>query len=131
MFQLDIFQIVVWAITASIILLLLRKERPEMAVAFSLMSGISILVAVLPGLTKVISAFYDIASESGLGPLYFGIILKVLAVAYVADLGASICKDAGENLIASRVEMAGKILILLCSIPIIQSVVELIRTLLA
>ncbi|HHY12471.1 MAG TPA: stage III sporulation protein AD [Firmicutes bacterium] len=127
----DIFQIVVWGITASVILLVVRRERPELAVAFSLVAGVSILVALLPSLRTVVSAFSDIASESGLGPLYFGIILKVLAVSYIADLGASICRDANENLIASRVEMAGKILILLCSIPIIQGIVELIRTLLA
>lgn len=127
----DIFQIVVWGITASIILLVIRRERPELAIAFSLVAGISILIAVLPSLSTVISTFSAIASESGLGPLYFGIILKVLAVSYIADLGASICRDAGENLIASRVEMAGKILILLCSIPVIQGIVELIRSLLA
>ncbi|HHT84220.1 MAG: stage III sporulation protein AD [Bacillota bacterium] len=127
----DIFQIVIWGITASVILLVIRRERPELALAFSLVAGVSILLAVLPSLTTVISAFSDIASESGVGPLYFGIILKVVAISYIADLGASICRDADENLIASRIEMAGKILILVCSIPIIQGIVELIRTLLA
>ena len=127
----DIFQIVIWGITASVILLVIRRERPELALAFSLVAVVSILLAVLPSLTTVISAFSDIASESGVGPLYFGIILKVVAISYIADLGASICRDADENLIASRIEMAGKILILVCSIPIIQGIVELIRTLLA
>ncbi len=127
----EIFQIVVFGITASIILLVLRKERPELAMAFSLVAGLSVLLAVMPAMSTVISSFSAIAAESGLGPLYFGIILKVLAISYIADLGASICRDAGENLVASRVEMAGKVLILLCSIPVIQGVVDLIRTLLA
>ncbi len=127
----DIFQIVVWAITASLILIIVRKERPEFAITFSMVASISILVAVLPALKTVIITFSDIALESGLEPLYFGIVLKVLAVSYIADLGASICRDANENLIASRVEMAGKILILLCSVPIIQGIVDLIRTLLS
>jgi stage III sporulation protein AD len=129
-FQVDIFKIVIWGITAGMILLLIRRERPELAMGFSLVAGVSILLAVLPGLRTVVSAFSDIASEAGLGPLYFGIILKVVAISYIADLGASICRDADENLIASRIEMAGKILILVCSIPIIQGIVELIRTLL-
>jgi stage III sporulation protein AD len=128
---LDIFQIVIWGIIASLILLVIRRERPELALAFSMVAGVSILLAVLPGLRTVISAFSDIAREAGVGPLYFGIILKVVAISYIADLGASICRDANENLIASRIEMAGKILILVCSIPIIQGIVELIRTLLA
>lgn len=127
----DIFQIVILGITASLILLILRRERPELALVLSMAAGAAILVAVLPGLRMVITAFSDIAREAGVGPLYFGIILKVVAIAYIADLGVSICRDADENLIASRIEMAGKILILVCSIPIIQGIVELIRTLLA
>ncbi len=127
----EIFQIAIFGITASIILLVLRKERPELAMAFSLVAGLSVFLAVMPALSSVISSFSAIAAESGLGPLYFGIILKVLAISYIADLGASICRDAGENLVASRVEMAGKVLILLCSIPVIQGVVDLIRTLLS
>ena len=127
----DIFQIVVFGITASIILLILRQERPELAVAFSLVAGLSILLAIMPAVSTVVSAFSAIAAEAGLGPMYFGVILKVLSIAYVSDLGASICKDAGEDSIASRVEMAGKALILLCSIPVIQGVVNLIRSLLA
>jgi stage III sporulation protein AD len=127
---LEIIQVVIFGITTSIILLVLRKERPELAMVFSLVAGLCILLAVLPALSSVISSFSAIASESGLGPLYFGIILKVLSIAYIADLGASICRDAGENMVASRVEIAGKVLILLSSIPVIQGVVDLIRSLL-
>ena len=110
------------------ILLVIRRGRLN-GLAFSMVAGVSILLPVLPGLRTVISAFSN--CEKQVGPLYFGIILKVVAISYIADLGASICRDANENLIASRIEMAGKILILVCSIPIIQGIVELIRTLLA
>ena len=80
----DIFKIVIWGITAGMILLLIRRERPELAMGFSLVAGVSILLAVLPGLRTVVSAFSDIASEAGLGPLYFGIILKVVAISYIS-----------------------------------------------
>ena len=70
------------------------------------------------------------ASESGLGPLYFGIILKVLAVSYIADFAAALCRDAGEELMASRVEMAGRVLILVSALPIVREVLDVIRTLL-
>ena len=84
----DIFQIVILGITASLILLILRRERPELALVLSMAAGAAILVAVLPGLRMVITAFSDIAREAGVGPLYFGIILKVVAIAYIADLGS-------------------------------------------
>ncbi|HHW17916.1 MAG TPA: stage III sporulation protein AD [Firmicutes bacterium] len=126
----EIFGIVAFGIVSSLILLLLRKERPEMALGLSLVSGLLVFFLVLPELTSVISVFSGIVRDSGLEPLYFGVILKVLAISYIADFGAAICRDAGEELMASRVEMAGKLLILISSIPVIQGVMELIKTLL-
>jgi stage III sporulation protein AD len=127
----DIFQIAGLGIIASLVLLLLRKERPELALGATLVSGLLLFFLILPRISSVISVFGGMASESGLEPLYFGIILKVLAISYVADFAAAICRDAGEELMATRVEMAGKVLILVSALPIVQEVLSVIRSLLA
>jgi len=128
---LDIFQIAGLGIVASLILLLLRKERPELALGAALVAGLMLFFLILPRLSSVISVFGDLATESGLEPLYFGIILKVLAISYVGDFASAICRDAGEETMASRVEMAGKVLILVSALPIVQEVLNVIRSLLA
>ena len=126
----DIFQVAGLGIIASLLLILLRRERPEMALGAALVAGILLFSAILPRLSAVVSAFGGMASESGLEPLYFGIILKVLAISYVADFAAAICRDAGEELMATRVEMAGRILILVSALPIVQEILKVIRLLL-
>lgn len=127
----DIFQIAGLGIIASLVLLVIRKERPELALGVALVAGLMLLTLILPRISSVISVFGDLANESGLEPLYFGIILKVLAISYVADFASAICRDAGEELMASRVEMAGKVLILVSALPIVQEVLNVIRSLLA
>ncbi len=127
----DIFQIAGLGIVASLVLLLLRRERPELALGATVVAGILLLTVILPRVSSVISVFGSMASESGLEPFYFGIILKVLAISYVADFAAAICRDSGEELMASRVEMAGKVLILVSSLPIVQEVLNVVRSLLA
>lgn len=127
----DVFQIAGLGVIASLVLVLLRKERPELAVGAALVSGLLLFAAVLPRISAVISAFGGMASESGLEPLYFGIILKVLAISYVADFASAICRDAGEELMATRVELAGKVLILVSALPIVNEVLNVIRSLLA
>lgn len=127
----DIFQIAGLGIVASLILVLLRKERSDLAMGAALTAGLLLFFMILPRISSAISVFGHLASESGLEPLYFGIILKVLAISYVADFAAAICRDAGEELIASRVEMAGKILILISALPIVQEVLSVVRSLLA
>lgn len=125
----DIFQIVGLGIVASVVLLLIRKERPEISLGLELVVGLMLFFVILPRLSSVVTVFGGLATESGLEPLYFGIILKVLAISYVSDLGASVCRDAGEELIATRVEMAGKILILASALPIVREVLDVIRSL--
>jgi stage III sporulation protein AD len=126
----EIVQIAGLGIVASVLLLLLRRERPELSIGLTLVAGVTLFVLILPRLSQVVSAFSSLASESGLGPLYYGIILKVLAVSYIADFAAALCRDAGEELMASRVEMAGRVLILVSALPIVREVLDVIRTLL-
>ncbi|MGE5580395.1 MAG: stage III sporulation protein AD [Bacillota bacterium] len=127
----DIFQVAGLGIVASLILTLLRKERSDLVMGAALAAGLLLLFMILPRISSAISVFGNLATESGLEPLYFGIILKVLAISYVADFAAAICRDAGEELIASRVEMAGKVLILVSALPIVQEVLSVVRSLLA
>lgn len=53
-------------------------------------------------------------------------ILKIIGIAYIAELGANLTKDAGLSSVAAKIELAGKIFILLLAIPIISAVAEAI-----
>lgn len=126
----EIVQIAGLGIVASLMLLLLRKERPELTIGLALVSGIALFFLILPKVSQVVMAFGNLAAESGLVSLYFGIVLKVLGISYIADFAAALCRDAGEELMASRVEMAGKVLILVSALPIVNEVLNVIRSLL-
>ena len=48
----------------------------------------------------------------------------MIGVAYLAEFGAQVCRDAGENSIAAKIEFAGKIIILIMAVPILMAVLE-------
>ena len=81
-------------------------------------------------LTSVFEFLGEIYNQISYGKSFFPIILKVLAVAYIADFTAQICKDSGETAIASKVELAGKVMIFYLAIPVMVSVMELINKML-
>lgn len=56
-------------------------------------------------------------------------ILKVVGIAYIVELTKDICIDAGEKALGTKVEMAGKIMIVAMTLPVITSVVEVINKL--
>jgi stage III sporulation protein AD len=56
-------------------------------------------------------------------------VLKIIGIAYIAEFGAQIVRDAGQESIASKIELAGKVLILVLAIPIISIIIETVMKL--
>jgi stage III sporulation protein AD len=67
-----------------------------------------------------------IASQAKVSNVYVETLLKIIGIAYIAEFGAQVTKDAGQGAIASKIELAGKILILVMAIPILTVVIETI-----
>ena len=47
-----------------------------------------------------------------------------MGIAYIAEFGAQVCKDAGEGSIAAKIELAAKILVVVLALPIIVAILE-------
>lgn len=67
-----------------------------------------------------------IAINAKVNIVYVETILKIIGIAYIAEFAAQITKDAGQGAIASKIELAGKILILAMAIPILSVLIETI-----
>jgi stage III sporulation protein AD len=60
------------------------------------------------------------------GMPYIGIAIKVIGVAYMAELGASVCQDAGESAVAAKIELAGRVMLLVLAMPVLMDLVNII-----
>ncbi|QCX32705.1 stage III sporulation protein AD [Caloramator sp. E03] len=122
----EIIQIVIIGIISTIIVVLLKDERPEIAMELSLIAGIIIFLMMISRITVVIQALQQIAAKVNIEFTYINIVLKIIAIAYIASFGIEICKDAGQTSIAGKIEMAGKILIIALAIPILMAVMDMV-----
>jgi len=52
--------------------------------------------------------------------------IGAIIASVLAEFAVSICVDAGEKAIATKIEMGSKVIIIAMSIPIISSLLELI-----
>ena len=121
----DIMKIVMVGIIAAVIAVLLKEEKPEIAVLVSIVTGLVIFVFLITKLNSVISVLKYFAGKANIDVLYFSTILKVIAIAYITEFGAQICRDAGEGGIASKIELAGKVLIMVIAIPILAALMDI------
>ncbi len=118
------------AIIAVILIAYLRAQRRDLALLTSIAVGLVIVVASLPYVGRVLALISQLASEAKLNTLYVTTIFKVVGVAYIAGFTAQICRDADEKALADAVEFAGKVIILVLSIPVVYAVFRSILQLL-
>ena len=109
---------------AVIVISIIKTYKPELAVAASLCAGIILLYYIIESLGygfDYITRLYD--------GLSYGIILKVLGIAYITEFAVALCQDAGERSVAGKIELAGKIAIFFAAIPVFTSLLDLLDSL--
>lgn len=122
----DILQLVIISIVASVIFIILKDINPGFAFFIIILVGIIIFTSVIQQIRLIFQVIQSLGEQASVPGLYLETILKIIGIAYIAELGASMTKDAGLNSVAKNIELAGKIFILLLAIPIITAVIEAI-----
>lgn len=58
---------------------------------------------------------------------YVAILLKMLGITYVSELVSAICKDAGYHSVALQIEIFARLGIMVLCIPILMTLLEVVR----
>ena len=122
----DIIQVIGLAIIATVIIAVIKAQRPEIAIQISIAAGIIVFTMILGKISAVIELLNSFARKINIDTIYISTLLKIVGIAYIAEFGAEVCKDAGESAIASKVELAGKVMIIVLAVPILTSLMDLI-----
>lgn len=126
----DIIQVVGIGLVATILALILKEQKPMFAFLLATVTGIIIFLVVIGKISEVIRVLEKMAAQANLNMIYLDTILKIIGIAYIAEFGAQVTRDAGQGAIASKIELAGKVLIMVMAIPILSLIVETIVRLL-
>jgi len=122
----EILQIVGIGLIAAILSMTLKQEKPEMAMFIGIAAGVVILVLLIGEIRDVIIFIQRLAARANVNFMYISTILQVVGIALISEFGSQVCKDAGENGIASKIELGGKIIILILTIPILTALMEVV-----
>lgn len=122
----EVIKVVGISIFAVIMIIILKSYRPEMALVLSIVTGIGIMLFAIYKMSSVINILNDLVTKSGVNKDFLLIIIKVIGIAYIVEFGKNICIDAGQSSIATKLEMAGKVIIVVLTIPLISSLVNVL-----
>lgn len=126
----EIIQVAGLGLIATMIVLVLKDINPHFSFLITLFTGVMIFLFLISKISTVIDILERLAVQANINMIYFETILKIIGIAYIAEFAVQITKDAGQGAIASKIELAGKVLILVMAIPIIGAIIETIIQLL-
>jgi stage III sporulation protein AD len=113
-------KIILIAVITLIMGITLSKFNSEFKVYITVIFGIVVILMLFKELKvyveEIVNLFvrYDIKTE------YFSTILKIVGVAYICDFISLLCKDLDYESVGKKVEIAGKLIILIYSIDVIK-----------
>ena len=119
-------QLVGIAMVSTILCLVIKKDRPEMANFIAITAGVIILLSVVMKLSFVVDGVQSWADKVNIPAMYVSLIIKLIGLCYIIEFAVSLCNDCGEKNIASKLEFGGKIIIMTMSFPILLSIVDTI-----
>ncbi len=125
-----IFQLVGIAFVTAVAAILLKETKPELAFAVTVAGSIILLLAAFETFQGSIGIFQEIANTTGIDSSLVKILLKMVGIGYIVEFSAGILSDFGQNSLADKLVFAGKLVILVLAVPIIESVLKLILRLL-
>ena len=106
--------------------LLLRKKTPEQALLLTIAILAVALARCLSAAAPVLEELRALFQRSGVEPAYVSILLRTVAAALVTRLCADLCRDGGSQALATAVEAAGALAVLLIALPLLRAVTELL-----
>lgn len=125
----DIIQIVGLGLAATFLVLVLKENNPAFASLLAVVVGTMIFLSLIDQIKSIIDMLRQIAETAHLNSVYVATLLKIIGIAYIAEFGAQIAKDAGQAGLAGKIELGGKVIILVMAIPILTAIVETVMKL--
>ncbi len=119
-----ILKIVCIVFTTLFITLYLRHSKSELNPILILVCGALIFLMLVEPVKEIIDFVTTMADKADVDSVYIGIVIKILAIAYIASFCSSLCKDANAESLANQVDFSGKVMILLLAVPILMAVLN-------
>ena len=107
--------------------LIMRAAKSELAIPVGVITCVIILASAISSMYPIVAFAEGLSREYS---LYFSAVLKALGIGITAQTAADICRDSGEGAVASKLEFAAKVGILLLGLPVVREILSLTQKIL-
>ena len=113
------------ALVAVVLVVFLKSSQmPVFALLVAVSTGVLVFLLLLPKIMDIIDVFRQLADMADLNTIYLSLVLKIVAVCYLAEFMGQICRDSGESGLAMKIDLGAKVVVMVMAVPVVVSVLE-------
>lgn len=123
-------QIIGISVICAAIVLYLKSVGSELAVPAMICAGVLVLSFSINYLSDVLGFFDELKTLTGIDESFIIIMVKITAIGYLIEFAARTIEDFGLKSLADKLVFVGKLIILSVSLPVLYSVINVIKVML-
>ena len=121
-----IIKAVVIGVAGAVLTLIIKRTNPEISTVLTLTVCMVIVGVSMKVFSSVSEVLELVEVGSGFSSAYTAPVLKCVGIGITARLGSDLCKDSGQEAVASSVEICGALCALYVSLPLIKTMLRMI-----
>ncbi len=123
----DMMKIVGAAFLTAITSSILKSTKPELSFAVIVTGVIIILLFILDMVKGSMTVLSEIVALTGMKNGVVQILLKIVGVGYLTEFSVGVLQDFNASSLADKVSLAGKVTVILMSLPIVNGLLTLFK----
>ena len=122
-------RVAVITVAGAIIGLVIKKNNPEASLLLTIATSAFSMYLAFDVVTSVVNFIRSLSETAEISPAVLAVVLKTVGVAVITKISSDVCRDAGQSGAASGVEFAGTVTAIYVSLPLMESVIRMLNSL--
>ena len=111
-----------FAVIAALCAMVIKSAHREMGRAVSLAAGLMLFFFAAGPLGSAAELLKNLSQESGLGENTLELMVKFVAMGYITEFAVQACRDAGEEGLAAKAGLCGKVVLMGQTLPLVLEI---------
>lgn len=121
----NIFAFTGAGIIMCVLIVTVKQFKAELALPLCIACGVVMTLYLISAVMPLIDELRSLSALSGIRSEFIAIAVKAVGICIAVQTAADVCRDAGQSALANKLEMGGKLALLIVSFPLFQEMISL------
>lgn len=122
----DILKLALLCVLILLPLAILKKYSAEQAVLVTIAAAGFVVFRLIACLSPILGTLEELYQRAGIEESQIAILFRTVAASLITHLCADLCRDGGSQTLATLVEIAGTVAVMLIAMPLLEAVTDLL-----